>query len=196
MLTATDAFPDATPADQRHTQMVIGDHFSNIDEDEQEDGDTSQFLDVGVDDEAQPRTDCASVTRDVCDDTAAHMTVGVAAPIAGADGAFRATDPRRGTRAGSYSAPRLSMATPPMAGPPTQTATPAATHMAAPPPLGMTRGPDVGATAITASAADTNMDIGTDPNPATTGLLADEHISSFLLRIRRRAETDPELKGW
>ena len=31
------------------------------------------------------------------------------------------------------------------------------------------------------------MDIGTDPNPATTGLLADEHIYSFLLRIRRRA---------
>ena len=51
----------------------------------------------------------------------------------------------------------------------------------------MTRGPDVGATTIAASSADTSMDLGAEPNPATTGLLADEHISSFLLRIRRRA---------
>ena len=36
MLSATGAFPDMTPADQRHTQVVIGDHFSDIDEDEQE----------------------------------------------------------------------------------------------------------------------------------------------------------------
>ena len=26
MIPATDAFPDTTPADQRHTQTVIGDH--------------------------------------------------------------------------------------------------------------------------------------------------------------------------
>ena len=57
MISATDAFPDTTPADQRHTQTVIGDHFSDIDEDEQEDEATSQSLDVGVDDEAQPRTE-------------------------------------------------------------------------------------------------------------------------------------------
>ena len=54
MVSATDAFPDTTPADQRHTQTVIGDHFSDIDEDEQEDETTFQSLDVGVGDEAQP----------------------------------------------------------------------------------------------------------------------------------------------
>ena len=37
MLSATGAFPDMTPADQRHTPVVIGDHFSDIDEDNQED---------------------------------------------------------------------------------------------------------------------------------------------------------------
>ena len=45
-----------TPIDQRHTQTVIGDHFSDIDEDEQEDEATSRFLDMGVDGEAQPPT--------------------------------------------------------------------------------------------------------------------------------------------
>ena len=59
MLSATDAFPDMTPADQRHTQVVIGDHFSDIDEDEQEDEATSQSLDVGADDEAPPRVPMA-----------------------------------------------------------------------------------------------------------------------------------------
>ena len=63
MISATDAFPDTTPADQRHTQTAIGDHFSDIDEDEQEDEATSQSLDVGVGDEAQPRTSGMSVTR-------------------------------------------------------------------------------------------------------------------------------------
>ena len=46
MLSATDAFPDMTPADQRHMQVVIGDHFSDIDEDEQEDEAASQSLDI------------------------------------------------------------------------------------------------------------------------------------------------------
>ena len=41
MLSATDAFPDTTPADQRHTQVVVGDHLSEIDEDEREDEVTS-----------------------------------------------------------------------------------------------------------------------------------------------------------
>ena len=54
MISATDAFPDTTPADQRHTQTAIGDHFSGIDEDEQGDETTSQSLDEGVDDETQP----------------------------------------------------------------------------------------------------------------------------------------------
>ena len=52
----------------------------------------------------------------------------------------------------------------------------------------MTRDPDADDTATAASAIDMGVDIGTDPNPATTGLLADEHISSFLRHIRRRAE--------
>ena len=54
MVSATDAFPDTTPADQRHTQAAIGDHFSDIDEDEQGGEATSQALDEGVDDETQP----------------------------------------------------------------------------------------------------------------------------------------------
>ena len=102
MISATDAFPDTAPADQRHTQTVIGDHFSDIDEDEQEDEATSQSVDMGIDDEAQPRADDASVTNGMCDDTAAHMTADVAAPVVGTDGALSATDPHRDTRAGSY----------------------------------------------------------------------------------------------
>ena len=42
-----------TPIDQRHTQAVIGDHFSDTHEDEQEDEATSRFLDMGVDGEAE-----------------------------------------------------------------------------------------------------------------------------------------------
>ena len=61
MLSATDAFPDMTPADQRHTPVVIGDRFSDIDEDEQEDEAASQSLDIDVGDEAHSRTDGASV---------------------------------------------------------------------------------------------------------------------------------------
>ena len=191
---ATDhCFPDTTPADQRHTQVVVGDHFSDIDEDEREDEATSQSLDVGMDDEAPPRTDDASVTHGTCDDIAAHMTAEVAAPVVGTDGLFSATDPRRGTRAGSYSAPRLLMASPPMADRSTQTATLTTTHMAVSFPLDMTRDPGAGATAAAASTTDTGMAVGTDLNPATADLLADEHISSFLLRIRRRA--DGEVAG-
>ena len=61
MLSEADAFPDTTPADQRHTQVVIGDHSSDINEDEQEDQATSQSLDMNTDGEARPRTDGASV---------------------------------------------------------------------------------------------------------------------------------------
>ena len=56
MVPATDVFPDTTQADQRHTQTVIGDYFSDIDDDEQGDEATSRFLDedLDLDDEAQP----------------------------------------------------------------------------------------------------------------------------------------------
>ena len=194
MLSETDAFPDTTPADQRHTQVVIGDHFSDIDEDEQEDEATSRSLDMGKDGEAQPRTDGVSVAHGMCDDTAAHMTADVAAPVVGTDDVLSATDPHRDTRAGSYSAPRLSIATPPMANlhrrphPPPHTwplLSPLiwlGTPMIAPLRL-----------RIASAATDTGMDVGTDPNPATSGLFADEHIFSFLLRIRRRA--DDKLAG-
>ena len=48
----TDGALSAT--DQRHTQTVVGDHFSDIDEDEQEGEATSKkSFDVGVNDEAQ-----------------------------------------------------------------------------------------------------------------------------------------------
>ena len=95
MISATDAFPDTTPADQRHTQTVIGDHFSDIDEDEQGGETTSQSLDVGVGDEAQPRTSGMSVTRDMGDDTGAHGTADVAAPVVDTDVTLSATDPPR-----------------------------------------------------------------------------------------------------
>ena len=94
MLSATDAFPDSTPADQRHAQTVMGDHFSDIDEDEQgEDDAISRFLDVGADDEAPPRTDGVSVAHGICGDTDTCMTADVAAPIADTDDAFSAIDP-------------------------------------------------------------------------------------------------------
>ena len=47
-----------------------------------------------------------------------------------------------------------------------------------------------GATATTASAADTGMDVDTDPSPAVIAPSTAEHISSFLLHIRRRAADD------
>jgi hypothetical protein len=42
-----------TPIDQRHSQTVIGSHFSDIDEDEKIDEATSRFLDMDVDGEAE-----------------------------------------------------------------------------------------------------------------------------------------------
>jgi len=51
----------------------------------------------------------------------------------------------------------------------------------------MVRGPDDDDTATAASATGTGVDIGTGPHPATTAPLADEHISSFLRQVRRRA---------
>ena len=42
---------------------MIGNHFSDIDEDEQEDEATSQSLDMGIDGEAQPLSNGASVTH-------------------------------------------------------------------------------------------------------------------------------------
>ena len=52
----------------------------------------------------------------------------------------------------------------------------------------MTRDVADGITAAAASATDTGMDVDTDPSPAATGLPAAEHISSFLLHIRRCAD--------
>ena len=171
-----------------HTQAVIWDHFSDIDEDEQEDEATSQSLDMGTDGSAQPRTDDVPVIHGMCDDTVARMTADVATPVVSTDDALSAADPHRNAPAGSCSASRLSTTTPPTAGQSTQTTTPAATHLTAPSPLDMTRDADDGATAATASAADADMDVDTDLNPAATGLPAAEHISSFLLHIRRCAD--------
>ena len=84
MLSATDAFPDMTPADLRHTQVEIGDHLSDIDEDAQEDEASSQSLDMGTDTEGgvQPRTDDAPVVvHGMCGDTGAQMTADVATPV-------------------------------------------------------------------------------------------------------------------
>ena len=189
MLSATDAFPDMTPADQRHMQAVIGDHFSDIDEDEQEDEATSQSLDTEVGNEAHSRTDDDSVAHAMGDDVAVDMTTDVAAPAGDADGTFGSAHPHRGTRAGSCSASHLStMATPPTDGDTTETAAPAAKTVAASPPPDMTVGTADGATAAAAFAVDTGVDVDTDPDPAATAPPATEHISSFLLHIRRCAD--------
>ena len=45
-------------------------------------------------------------------------------------------------------------------------------------------------TAATASAADIGMDADTDPSPAVVALPTTEHVSSFLLHIRRRVAGD------
>ena len=56
------------------------------------------------------------------------------------------------------------------------------------------------ATAAAASAADTGMDADTDPSPAVVASPTTEHISSFLLHIRRQAADDaasssPDMAG-
>ena len=135
MLSAIDAFPDMTPADQRHTPVVIGDHFSDIDEDEPEDEIASQSSDIDVDNEAHSRAGDVSVARGMCDGVAVDMTADVTAPVVDTGDTFGAADPHRGTRAGGDSASQLSMATPPTAGDTTETAAPVATTLAAPSPL-------------------------------------------------------------
>ena len=52
----------------------------------------------------------------------------------------------------------------------------------------MTVGTADGATAAAASAVDEGVDVDTDPDPAATAPPAAEHISSFLLHIRRCAD--------
>ena len=94
MLSATDAFPDMTPADQRHTPVVIGDHFSDIDEDDQESEAASQSSYIDLDDEAHSRTGDVSVAHDMCDDVAVDVTADVAAPIGDTDDTFGAAATR------------------------------------------------------------------------------------------------------
>ena len=77
MVSASDAFPDTTPASQRHTQTTIGDHFSDIDEDEQEDEHASRSSDEDMDDETRPLIGDASVSRGTCDDTDVRITTDV-----------------------------------------------------------------------------------------------------------------------
>ena len=66
----------------------------------------------------------------------------------------------------------------------------AAAALAASSFLDVTVGTAAGATATAASAADTGVEIDTDPVPTTGAPPSDEHISSFLLYIRRRAADD------
>ena len=68
MLSATDAFPDTTPADQRHTPVVGESHFSDIDEDEQEDDAASQSSGIDVHDGAHARAADVSVAHAIHDD--------------------------------------------------------------------------------------------------------------------------------
>ena len=94
MLSETDAFPDMTPADQRHTPVVIGDHFSDIDEDDRESEAASQSSYIDFDDEANSRTGDASVAHAMCDVVAVEMTADVAAPIGDTGDTFGAATTR------------------------------------------------------------------------------------------------------
>ena len=188
MVSASDAFPDTTPASQRHTQTTIGDHFSDIDEDEQEDEYASRSSDAGMDDEARPLIGDTSVSRGTCGDTDVRIITDVTDLGADADDVLNDTGLPRDSRAGSHSPPRLSMAPHHGLDRPTPVATPATAHVAAPPPLDVVRDPDVGAVAAVAHTIDTGVAMDTDPNPATTGAPTDEHISLFLRHARRCAE--------
>ena len=175
-------FSDTTPADQRHTQAVIGDHFSDIDDDEQGDDATSQFLDEDVDDKAQPPIGGVSVTRGTCDDTDTHMTADVAGLVADTDDALSATDPPGTTclpaswwrpltcLTALHGRPHTPPRTWPLLSPSIWLGTPTTTkqRLSLPPP--------------------TRVVIDTDPNPVTTDIFADEHVSRFLRHARRRAE--------
>ena len=110
MVSASDAFPDTTPASQRHTQTTIGDHFSDIDEDEQEDEHDSRSSDAGMDDEARPLIGDTSVSRGTYDDTDVRIATGVTDLGADADDVLSDTELPRDSRAGSSSPPRLLMA--------------------------------------------------------------------------------------
>ena len=95
VLSATDALPDMTPADQRHTPVVIGDRFSDIDEDDQEDeAAASQSSDIDAEDETHARAADVSVPHAVYEDVAVDITADVAAPIADIDGTFGAAATR------------------------------------------------------------------------------------------------------
>ena len=88
---------------------MVGDHFSDIDEDEHEDEATSQSLDMGIDDGAQPRTDDVPVIHGACDDAVAQMAADVATPVVSTDDALSAASPHRDPRAGRCSASRLAL---------------------------------------------------------------------------------------
>ena len=134
MVSASDAFPDTTPAGQRHTQTAIGDRFSDIDEDEQEDEYASRSSDADMDDEDRPLIGDASVSRGTCDDTDVRIITDVTDLGADTDDVLNDTEPPRDSRAGNYSPPRLLVAPPHGLDRPTQVATPATAHVAAPPP--------------------------------------------------------------
>jgi len=67
-------------------------------------------------------------------------------------------------------------------------AAPISAHVAAPLPLDVVRDPDVGAVAAVAHITDTGVVMDADPNPVTTDVTTDEHVSLFLRHARRCAE--------
>ena len=101
-----------------------------------------------------------------------------------------AADPHREAHAGDDSASHFSATALPTADDATVTAAFAAATPAAFSSPDVTVGTADGATAAAASAADTGMGVDTDPSPAVTAPPTAEHVSSFLLHIRRRAADD------
>ena len=107
-----------------------------------------------------------------------------------------AADPHRGARAGDDSTSHFSATAPPAADDAIATAASAAPTLTAPPSPDVTVGTADGTMATAASAAGIGMDVDTDAVPAATAPPTAGHISSCLLRIRRRAAemaVDPAL---
>ena len=219
MLSATDAFPDMTPADQRHTPVVGESHFSDIDEDDQEDDAASQSSGIDADDKAHSRAADASVAHDMYDDVAvgtnplllSTVTTHSVSPLL----SLVAADPGTGMDIdtaddlfvdisvfasasvwGGGDEVTAAIPAPPTADDAIATATSAAATPAASSSPDVAGGTTDGARATATSAAGTSIDVDTEPVPVATVPPTAEHISSFLLHIRRHAAgiaVDPAL---
>ena len=94
--------------------------------------------------------------------------------------------PHRDAGTGGSSTPRFPMMPPLAAGDAAMPVASVVTILAASPSLDATVDTAVGAIATATSTSGVNMEVDTDPVPATTAPPSAEHISSFLSYVRRR----------